>query len=211
MAHPFWLVRIVRSLSGSNITLGELQFRTTAGVSLVPSGGTPIASVEQGGLNKANLFDGNATTGWAANGAAQATIGYAYAAPLAAVEVAMTSWTGDASHSPQEIIVFGSDDGVTMYQYLRQTGISWTGGGQTQAWALSVTGTQVEVPSLVAHSVLGSSDAQATIAAIVQHTVHGASPTEIWVPSIVQHTVLMETPVDPDVAVQRITVSVSLP
>jgi hypothetical protein len=193
MAHRYWIVQFLGSLSGSNLVLGEMQFRTTVGVPLIPSGGAPVANANQGGLVIANLFDGSAATIWATSGNTFAYGGYIYAVGIDVLELALASGAGNLNHAPAGFIVFSSPDGADFVERLRVTGLTladWGVVGSTITWLIPLGTTDAEVSAVAAHSVPGTPDDTEAVADVVMHTAVGSSPSESWVSTVSAHTIL---------------------
>lgn len=138
-AHRYWRITFT-SAAGSVFSFAEVQFRTSAGVSLAFATGSASASEAGGGTTAANGGDGNTATNWASN---STTSGiwwqwdFASGHSLDPRELWMAA-RNDASfnQAPTVFSVFWSDDGVFFNLLTSFTGVSWTGAGQSQTFAL---------------------------------------------------------------------------
>lgn len=115
----YWRINITDSNTGDSFStnVAELQFRETAGVSEVPSGGTAFASSENGASNPAeDAFDGDTTSVWAPpqNTPLPQSVGYQFAATKAVVQVSINSGntSSRAARTPTAFEIQFSNDGV---------------------------------------------------------------------------------------------------
>lgn len=129
-AHAYWRVNITGNNGGSLVEIIELQFRQTAGVTSVPSGGAPLYSSQNPNNNPDNLaaaaFDGSYSTKWTSNGNVPQYLGYHFASPIYVAEVSIRD--SHASYAPKDFTIEYSDDGsiwTAISSVTNQTG--WSG------------------------------------------------------------------------------------
>lgn len=155
IGHRYWRFLLNYVQAGySGYTMAEVQFRTTKGVPLIPSGGTPSAADTYPGrirgpegINPLGTYgpekacDGSATTLWSSNAPAAPVQWWAYdygagnAKDIA--EIAITA-RGDGyalyTQTPTNITPQWSDDGVTWTSLPVLMADNWTAEGQTQVF-----------------------------------------------------------------------------
>ena len=139
--HRYWRFTLDGTQPGyGGYTMAEVQFRTAAGVPLVPSGGTPSSFDQYNsdyGADK--VCDGNPATMWSSSVGPPAGQwwGYTYPEPQNIVEIAITA-RGDGfnlyTQTPIKITPQWSDDGVTWTSLPQLMCNNWTGEGQTQVF-----------------------------------------------------------------------------
>jgi hypothetical protein len=134
-----WRVNVSASQAGGNIAIGELEFRASAGGASQSTGGTPIYSVQQSGLEAAKAYDGNAATAWAAANTIPSWLGYSHLAPFDCAEVMLRAW-GDATFwnlAPKDFTIQKSTDyGMTWTTMRTVTGEVWSSAGQIKTFSV---------------------------------------------------------------------------
>jgi F5/8 type C domain len=144
-AHRYWRILITASAAGAFCAFSEIQFRTSAGVSLPFSGGTPSAdSFYSLGPNfpASQGSDGNTATAWlSGNGVAMPhwwEYDYGAGNALAIVEIAITARTdANFNQTPSTFTPQWSDNGSTWHSMSQISTASWTALGQVQTFAVS--------------------------------------------------------------------------
>lgn len=115
-AHAYWRLRTADDSTRGYFTVGELEFRATAGGPDQCEGGTAFASSTYASTNAEDAFDGDQYDEWSTNFSDNTSgdgsfIGYQFADPVAVQEIAYTSHTL-VSEALQAGTVEWSDDGV---------------------------------------------------------------------------------------------------
>lgn len=138
-AHRYW--RVYMTASNSNAySFAEIEFRTTAGVSLPFSGGTASASISYPGLPPAQATDGNLSTLWGSFDTTPAWWMYDFGVGNSrdVVEIMITSGgPGNYAQTPSKFTPQWSDDGST-WTDMKTINASWTAVNQTQTFAVVV-------------------------------------------------------------------------
>lgn len=121
--YAHWRILISATEDNNWANVGELQFRTQAGISEVPSGGTPSASSTFSGMTAANAFDGSAGTQWnSANNTVPHWLRYSFAVARQVVQVAIQARSsGATTATPKDFKVQASANGTDWVDLLTVT------------------------------------------------------------------------------------------
>jgi hypothetical protein len=154
--HRYWRISIPSVQSSGYAALAEVQFRTTAGVPLLFSGGTAIASSEDtvdGSYQASQAADNNPATFWASLNPVPQWWEYDYGAgnAKAIVEITILPRAGTAGQGPAIFTPQWSDDGSNWTSMADLTPATWVT-GQIQTFAVTPVSTT---------SVWSASDASA--------------------------------------------------
>jgi hypothetical protein len=155
-AHRYWRINIPAVQSTGYAALAEVQFRTTAGVPLLFSGGTASASSFDSAPYVASMAaDNNTATFWASGNPVPQWWGYDYGAgnALAIVEITILPRSDYPTQGPASFTPQWSDDGTNWTSMAQLTGGPWDA-GVVQTFAVSA--------APPAFSVWSASDAAAT-------------------------------------------------
>ncbi|QJA43160.1 hypothetical protein [Phaeobacter phage MD18] len=110
----YWRLRLVGGKSSAAFVLGSIEFRDAIGGANIATGGTPLASGELAGFEKANAFDGSSATSWkVARPPSEAWIGYHFSSPVSVREVALLAASPDNSESPVAFLLEYSSDAIS--------------------------------------------------------------------------------------------------
>jgi len=126
--HTYWRIYITANNGDATYTeVNELQFRTVAGTSSVPSGGTALSSTNNY-TGPGAAFDNNVATGFLSQAGVPNWVGYQFASPISPVEVQVVSpLVNEVNRAPKDFLIQYSDDGsawTTTASITSQT--SWT-------------------------------------------------------------------------------------
>ena len=132
-AHRYWRLNITAVQTTGYAALAEVQFRTSAGVPLLFSGGTASASsIDTPGFDDPpDAADNNPATFWASFGQVPQWWGYDYGAgnAKAVVEITILPRADLASQGPTIFTPQWSDDGTSWTPMATITGVApWTAG-----------------------------------------------------------------------------------
>lgn len=121
-----WRIYITAVDGGVAVSLGELQFRKTVGVSETPSGGTASASsIYSSGYDPINALDGSGSaTIWAAAAGPPQWIAYEFPSSREVVEVAIQSRSDGGT--------YGQTPSAFSVQYYDEATSSWV-----ESWSVS--------------------------------------------------------------------------
>ena len=193
-AHRYWRLYIISNNGGTYVEVAELEFRETAGVSQVPSGGTPLWSSLYSSstiYQAANAFDGNNSTRWRASGSQNEWIGYDFGPgnDIEPVEILLGAFTSAATNNPRNIRVEYSDNGTdwSAYTHLEeQTGWSTS---QNRVIALVTSSAPVRVTQIPIQLVeMGNPDTRVTQICIQIVTLPAQPARVTQLPLIVPNT-----------------------
>lgn len=128
-AHAYWRLNIsANNGSPNNVTIAEMQYRTTVGGSNVATGGTPTATSNLSGYPPSQAFDRNASTFWVSNTGPTAYLAYHFTSAVAIVEYTMAARNDNATYltdTPKSWTLDFPDDGTnwtTLATVAGQTG-----------------------------------------------------------------------------------------
>jgi hypothetical protein len=162
-AHAYWRLNITANNgSPNNVTIAEMQYRTTVGGSNVATGGTATATNNLSGYAPSQAFDGNASTFWVSNTGPTVYLAYHFTSAVAIVEYTMAARNDNAAYlpdTPKNWTLDFSDDGATWTTLATVTGQASWGLGEVRTF---------EVPS--------QSQANKVYAEVV--TDNGLAPTQ---------------------------------
>ena len=132
--HAYWRIfQKTATPAGVSVRVGELEFRTTAGVSVTPSGGSAIGGdFYQGLVGYAKAFDGTTNTWWQSNNntfGTTAWVGYQFASPIVCVQVAISSANNAGDYAPCDFNIDYSDNGSSWTTAQSYTSTGWTNSG----------------------------------------------------------------------------------
>jgi len=149
-AHRYWRVNVTQTYtSGNQVSCAELELHSVIGGPNVATGGTPIASSNDGDTPD-RCFDGNPSTYWAsATSTLPQWIGYDWGSGNTAGPIVEIKWTARNCCQAQEPIAFDvdySDNGSiwTATWYYNNPALTWTA-SQSITFTLSVTQGFVQV------------------------------------------------------------------
>lgn len=145
-AHRYWRF-IMNAGVAAAYAFSEVQFRTTAGVSLAFSGGTASAGQTFGGTPGANdaskAADGNISTLYSSSdktGSQWWAYDYGVGNALAIMEIAITARNdGSFNQAPSNFRPQWSDDG-TSWTSMTSIAANWTAAGQVQLFPVTAIG-----------------------------------------------------------------------
>lgn len=193
-AHRYWRLYIISNNGGNYTEVAELEFRETAGVSQVPSGGTPLWSSRyssSASYQAANAFDGSNSTRWRASGFQNEWIGYDFGSgnDIEPVEVLLGAFTSTATNNPRDIRVEYSDNGTDWSAYTHlgeQTGWSTS---QNRVIALVTSSAPVRVTQIPIQLVeIGNREVRVTQIPIQVVTLPAQPARVTQLPLIVPNT-----------------------
>ena len=149
--HRYWRITLDAIASGNLYAMVDVQFRTTAGVALYPSGGTASAFDSYSANPPALACDGIITTYWACNTPVKQPQWWAYdygaGNTPAIVEMAIRSrGSGFGAQAPTKVTPCWSDDGVN-WTWLKQVTLSVWADNQTQTFTVPTTPTTDLIPA----------------------------------------------------------------
>lgn len=134
VAHRYWRLYVSANNGGNYVEIAELEFRETAGVPQVPTGGTALRSSAfsaSSTYQASNAFDGSNSTRWRAAGNAYEWIGYDFGSgnEIEPVEILLGAYTSTTTNTPKFFALEYSDDGVTwnLYSWFEEES-SWANG-----------------------------------------------------------------------------------
>lgn len=137
-SHAYWRVNITANNgSASNVTIAEMQYRTTVGGANVATGGTASATNNLSGYPPSQAFDGNASTFWVTNTGPTVYLAYHFTSAVAIVEYTMaarndnTAFLGD---TPKNWTLDFSDDGTNWTTLATVTGQTSWGLGEVRTF-----------------------------------------------------------------------------
>jgi hypothetical protein len=140
-AHRAWRARTLSS-AGAFVAWSEQEQRSAiGGADLTGVTGAAIQDSNFSGLPAANAFDNNINTLWACNGTGVGSyLGWDYGATVGdwkdIVQFALTTRNdGSWGQNAGDIAFDYSDDLVNWTESWRNTGIAWTGAGQTKTFS----------------------------------------------------------------------------
>jgi F5/8 type C domain len=184
-AHRYWRVFCLTSTSNA-FSFAEIQFRTTAGVSLPFSGGTASAYNTFSTAFPANATDGNNATAWSSTDTTPGWWMYDFGVGNSrdVVEIMMTSVPGSYGQTPSAFIPQWSDDG-TNWTSMATIYASWSSPTQTQLFAVRVdpgyanaggTGNRTGVIIVTTTAILGNG----VIGNLVDGSQVSGAPNSVW-------------------------------
>jgi hypothetical protein len=172
-AHRYWRLLVDAASQGNGaLGIGEIQYRTTAGSSLVFSGGAAFCSSSYPNYYPIWASDNNNATFWAGADGQAWPQWWAYdlgASPRKVVEITITSrpdsfWT----QAPTVFTPQWSDDGFTWTSMHTLTAV-WTAASQTQVFAVTDAQPGLSLTTLAVEEWgIGSPPVQLTTIAVEQ-------------------------------------------
>lgn len=137
-AHAYWRLNIsANNGSPNNVTIAEMQYRTSVGGSNVATGGTASATNNLSGYAPSQAFDGNASTFWVSNTGPTVYLAYHFTSSVAIVEYTMAARNDNTAYltdTPKSWTLDFSDDGANWTTLATVAGQTGWGLGEVRAF-----------------------------------------------------------------------------